>query len=111
MTLSNGQTVNFKSAASVYVEDAMETAAAVYPNTDVKIKIFLSNDKAVDMEVACDGSIEMSWAKGWNECLAQCGISGGGTVYTGTVRQLYDPALDVYVNAVSPYTAHYVGAQ
>lgn len=111
MVLSNGQTVNFKSAASVYVEDAMETAAAVYPNTDVKIKIFLSNDKAVDMEVACDGSIEMSWAKGWNECLAQCGISGGGTVYTGTVRQLYDPALDVYVNAVSPYTAHYVGAQ
>ena len=49
--------------------------------------------------------------QGWNAALAACGISGGGTVYTGTVRQLYDPDLDVYVNAVNPYTAHMVSAK
>ena len=48
---------------------------------------------------------------GWNECLTACGISGGGTVYTGSVRQLYDPSLDVWVNCLSPYYSHYVGAK
>ena len=49
--------------------------------------------------------------QGWNEALTACGIGGGGTVYTGTVRQLYDPTLDTWVNAVNPYTAHTVSAK
>ena len=49
--------------------------------------------------------------QGWNDALAACGISGGGTVYTGSVRQLYDPSLDVYVNAVNPYYSHFVNAK
>ena len=38
---------------------------------------------------------------GWNAALDAC---TGYTCYTGTVKQLYDPQLDVYVNAVTNYS-------
>ena len=54
---------------------------------------------------------EASYNDGWNDALSACGIGGGGTVYTGTRRQLYDRDLDVYVWAINPYTSHTVNAK
>jgi hypothetical protein len=48
---------------------------------------------------------------GWNDCLTACGISGGGTVYTGTRRQLYDDEYDQFIWAINPYQAHTVSAK
>jgi len=64
---TTGQTVNFNTAASVYVDDVIETAAATYPNTDVPVEVYLSNGKVTSTTVSCDGSITLSYNKGHDD--------------------------------------------
>lgn len=46
------------------------------------------------------GAVQDAYNAGWNAALD---AAQAHTCYTGTVRQLYDDSLDVYVNAVNPY--------
>ena len=64
--VTSRETVNFNTAASVYVDDVIETAAATYPNTDVSIDVYLSNGKVTSTTVSCDGSITLSYNKGYD---------------------------------------------
>ena len=58
------------------------------------------------MELETSINAYPAYKDGWNAALKACGIPNGGTVYTGTVTQLYNPTYDVYVNAINPYSAH-----
>ena len=73
--------------------------------------INLTNDTSDERMIGLFDPSGGLYDTGYNTALSNCGIAGGGTVYTGTVRQLYDPDLDVYVNAVNPYVAHTVSAR
>ena len=53
------------------------------------------------------------YAAGWNAALTACGISGGGTVYTGTVSTAWDSPRQSAnrISVLKPYYAHDVSAK
>ena len=61
--------------------------------------------------VTCPGYFTYAYNTGWNEALSACGIGGGGIVYTGALRPMYDLDTGQTVLALNPYTAHTVGAK
>jgi len=79
MTLSDGSTINFNSAASVFVEDAAEMQIAIYPNTDAQVLITLSNGNVYNMAVSMDGTVEANYEKGQNDVTASIGSWSSGS--------------------------------
>lgn len=92
MTLSNGETVNFKSAASVTVQ-SIEYPYSGTPDVTGRslaavITINLSNgvvdQRTVTLhDVASGGLYTSGYNSGWNTALSMAGIPDGGTVYSG----------------------------
>lgn len=146
ITLSNGATVNFNTAASVTLTGAWSGSTFTVTNSgnnltssaevgfistlsSIAALLFSAQNHTATMAVKdvnrgntvltetydatalYNAVVTNSYKDGWNDALAACGISGGGTVYTGTRRQLYDRDLDVYVWAINPYTSHTVSAK
>lgn len=118
---SNGRYNAIASDGAGAVVATIRTQTVGFDNTQANIKAALERSTHVAyLGILCGGSdigveafeIDATgvYNQGWNDALAACGISGGGTVYTGSIRQVYDPNLDVWFNAVSPYYAHYVRA-
>ena len=136
ITLTNGQTVNFNTAASVTLTGTWSgsgpasftvsnsgndrTSSTGLMTVSRLSSMGISSDNKVYAIVSAGGVQRFGgwvdaadvytkgYTAGWNECLAACGIPSGGNVYTGRVRQLYDETYDTYVNAINPYVAHNV---
>lgn len=95
-------------AMYAYVESVSQEGTECRGTVQLRMTVGGSQKAAENVQdVLIDA--ENAYKAGWNACLAACGISNGGTVYTGSIRQVYDPNLDVWFNAVSPYYAHTVG--
>ena len=105
---TSGQAVG---AASVTVDsvDVIQTSRNGKKKYYVALTATASNNATKNRTIEVDA--EASYNDGWNDALAACGISGGGTVYTGSVTQLYNPSLDVWVSCINPYTAYFVQAK
>lgn len=94
-------------AMYAYVESVSQEGTECRGTVQLRMTVGGSQKSAENVQnVLIDA--EMAYKAGWNACLAACGISNGGTVYTGNVREFYEGNLDVYFYAVNPYYAHTV---